>query len=304
MAAGAPGRPGRFHGFLVIDKPAGWTSHDVVGRVRRLLGERQVGHAGTLDPAATGVLPVAVGAATRVVEYLTDASKTYAAEVTFGVRTDSHDVDGRVVGLDDATGLARDDVAGALAGFAGEQLQVPPMHSAVKVGGRRLYDLARRGEEVERQPRPVVFHELRLTAWEPPVASVVVDCSKGTYVRSLARDLGEVLGVGAHLSELVRMRAGPFSLCEAWTLTELAELDLGVVWPDVAIHPDVAVADWPALVLAASAAEAWEQGKLVAGSARVERCRVYDDGGAWLGGGLGDPVAGGWRPTKVVRRSA
>ncbi|MDQ3045122.1 MAG: tRNA pseudouridine(55) synthase TruB, partial [Chloroflexota bacterium] len=183
-------RPGRHHGFLIIDKPAGWTSHDVVARVRRLIDERRVGHAGTLDPAATGVLPIAVGDATRVVEYLTDASKSYVAEVTFGISTDSADGDGRVTRVADARELTADAIASALLKFVGRIEQVPPMHSAVRVGGRRLYELARTGVSVERQPRQVHIFRAELLTWTEQCATIAVDCSKGTYIRSIAQGLG------------------------------------------------------------------------------------------------------------------
>ncbi len=297
-----PAAGGRFHGFVVIDKPAGWTSHDVVGRVRRILGERKVGHAGTLDPAATGVLPVAVGTATRVVEYLADASKGYLAEITFGIETDTYDADGRVRAVADATGLNASAVESALATFRGPQLQVPPMYSALRVGGERLYDAARRGEEVSRPPRAVTFFRLDLLRWEGTTATVAVECSKGTYVRSLAFDLGRRLGVGAHLSDLVRTRTGPFTLCDAWTLDSLraAGDDLDDTWDAIAYHPDSVISHLPSILLSESRAREWRQGKAVAGAPDDGLVRAYDDDGAWLGIGGGDAAAGVWRPSKVV----
>jgi len=302
------------HGFLVVDKPAGWTSHDVVARARRLLGERRIGHAGTLDPAATGVLPLAVGAATRVVEYLAEASKTYLAEVTFGVATDSHDVDGRVVAVRDAAGLSGAAVEAALPPFRGPLDQVPPMHAAVKVEGRRLYELARRGEEVERAPRRVEIHALALLDWAPPVATLLLDCSKGTYVRALARDLGAALGPGAHLSNLVRLRTGPFALCQAITLAELAEAPLPWAWPELAVHPDAVLGDWPAILLDRPAAAAWGSGGRVPAAPGHRPAthrqgagggvRAYAAGGDWLGVGAADSTAGAWRPVKVVGDAA
>jgi tRNA pseudouridine55 synthase len=296
---------GRFHGFLVVDKPAGWTSHDVVGRVRRLLGQRRIGHAGTLDPAATGVLPLAVGEATRVVEYLADATKAYVAEITLGVETDSYDGDGRVtaVALGAADALRREEVTRALERFLGPQQQVPPMHSAVKIGGERLYEAARRGEEVARPSRRVEFFALDLLQWEPPIARVAVECSKGTYVRSLASDLGRSLGVGGHLSDLVRTRTGPFRLQDAWTLAELAgavELGVELVWPDLASHPDAVLEAWPALILGEPEVRDWRQGRAIPATLANGACRVYDSDGTWLGIGRGDPEAAVWRPTKVV----
>jgi tRNA pseudouridine55 synthase len=298
-------KQGRLHGILVIDKPAGWTSHDVVARVRRLLGERHVGHAGTLDPAATGVLPVAVGDATKVLEYLTEDSKTYLAEVTFGVATDSHDVDGRLVGVQDVGSLSESGVEAALAAYRGEIEQVPPMHSALKVGGRRLYDLARAGQEVERKARRVTIEELRLMAWDAPTATLCVDCSKGTYVRALARDLGVTTGFGAYLSNLVRVRSGRFTLADAWTLGELATMEIEEVWPSIAIHPDEAIAQFPALVLAGGASEAWRHGRAVKGPIGDSRpARAYDEAGTWLGVGTFDSEAVAWRPAKVVDAAA
>lgn len=289
------------HGYLVIDKPAGWTSFDVVARARRLLGEKRIGHAGTLDPAATGVLPLAVGMATKTLEYLTEASKSYLAEVTFGVETDSFDIDGRVTRIASAAGLTQERVEGALQRFLGPGEQVPPMHSAIKIGGQKLYDLARRGEEIARPPRPVTFHLLELLHWEPPTATILIDCSKGTYIRSLARDLGEAVGAGAHLSNLVRLRSGPFDLCDAVTIEALERLDLPWAWPSIAIHPDVPTQEWPALILDEEGARRWRQGGTIRARGGAEGLiRAYDAAGDWLGTGVADPAGAGWRPRKVV----
>ena len=305
MPADAGGMTPRLHGVLVIDKPAGWTSHDVVTRARRLLGERRIGHAGTLDPAATGVLPLAVGDATRVLEYLTDASKTYLAEVTFGVETDSFDADGVVTAVADPASLDADRLERALAAFQGEIAQVPPMHAAIKIGGRRLYELARRGEEVERPSRVVTISTLSLVEWSPPIATLLVDCSKGTYVRALASNLGTALDVGAHLSNLVRLRTGPFRLCHAVTLTELADAPLPWIWPHLAFHPDAVLGDWPALLFDSEAAATWGHGgRVPADGVAHGPCRAYDEAGTWLGVGLADLEAASWRPTKVVGSAA
>jgi tRNA pseudouridine55 synthase len=291
------------HGYLVIDKPAGWTSFDVVARARRLLGEKRVGHAGTLDPAATGVLPLAVGLATKTLEYLNDANKTYLAEVTFGVETDSHDGDGRVTRTAGAEGLTVETVEAALARFRGTGQQVPPMHAAIKVGGQRLYELARRGVEIPRTARPVTIFLLQLIAWEPPTATLLVDCSKGTYIRALARDLGEATSTGAYLSNLVRLRSGPFCLCQAMTIDqlELAQSELPWVWPWIAVHPDAPVLDWPALVLDDAASRRWRQGNPIAATGEAAGpIRAYEVGGNWLGTGHADPAGAAWQPQKVV----
>jgi len=300
------------HGYLVIDKPAGWTSHDVVGRLRRLLGERKIGHAGTLDPAATGVLPVAVGDATKTLEYLTEASKTYLAEITFGVETDSYDGDGRVTRVNDASRIEHGAVCSALLAMEGPQQQLPPMHSAIKIGGKRLYEAARRGEDIDRPLRSVSFHALELVEWVPPVATVFVDCSKGTYVRTLAHDLGRHTGLGAYLSGLIRLRSGPFSLYDAWTIDELQSISesgcdlIRDQWPVIALHPDVASAALPVVVLENVEAKNWAHGKAIDADgldvAQVDGVafRTYDAQGRWIGTGRVDEQSGAWRPAKVV----
>jgi tRNA pseudouridine55 synthase len=293
--------PPSLHGYLVIDKPAGWTSFDVVARARRLLGEKRIGHAGTLDPAATGVLPLAVGMATKTLEFLNDASKTYLADVTFGVETDSHDIEGRVTRTAGTEEVAADAIEAVLARFRGPGEQVPPMHAAIKVGGQKLYDLARRGEEIPRSPRPVTFYGLEMLEWSSPTATLLVDCSKGTYIRALARDLGAALGTGAYLSNLVRLRAGPFHLCQAITVDELTRIELPWAWPRVAVHPDIPVQTWPALILDEDASRHWRQGSPIPVDRRVSGLiRVYDAAGDWLGTGDATPDGSGWRPRKVV----
>jgi tRNA pseudouridine55 synthase len=212
-------------GVLVCDKPAGMTSHDVVARVRRLAGQRRVGHGGTLDPPATGVLVLALGRATRLLPFLPTEPKRYLAEIVFGDETDTLDAAGEVTATADAGMVDEAGLRAALAGFLGPQEQVPPMVSAIKVAGERLYAKARRGEQVERAPRPIVIHELELLDFTPgtgPRATVAVACSGGTYVRSLAADLGRALGTLAHLASLRRTAVGRFSEDDAHTLEELA----------------------------------------------------------------------------------
>jgi tRNA pseudouridine55 synthase len=210
-------RPPQVHGVAVVDKPAGMTSHDVVGLLRRRLGERRVGHAGTLDPDATGVLVVGVGNATRLLRFVTDSRKSYEGEVVFGVETDSLDATGTVTAVHDMSGL---DVASLRtmidAHLVGEIEQVPPMVSALKVQGKRLHELAREGIEVEREARPVTVHRFEVRATDDAlVYAIQVDCSSGTYIRSLAADLGRLLGGGAHLRNLRRTAVGAFTLAEA-----------------------------------------------------------------------------------------
>ena len=214
------------NGICIVDKPSGWTSHDVVARARKLLDTRRVGHAGTLDPMATGVLVLGVGRATRLLTFITGVAKSYSATIRFGVETDSLDADGQVTAHHDMDGLDPDAVRRGAAGLTGPIEQIPPMVSAIKVGGRRLHELAREGVEVERAPRPVVVSRFDVTATaDPLVWDAAIDCSSGTYVRTLAADLGHALGGGAHLVSLRRTAVGPFLLSEAHPLTDLVLLD-------------------------------------------------------------------------------
>lgn len=297
-------QPARLHGVLIIDKPAGWTSHDVVARIRRLVGEKKVGHSGTLDPMATGVLPVGVGDATRMIEYLAEAGKRYIAEITFGATTDTLDAEGVLSELRDASHLRAADITRAIERFRGSFEQIPPMHAAIKIDGVKLYELARQGIEIERAGRPVTVYEIEMLAWDPPTATIDVSCSKGFYVRSLARDLGEVVGTGAHLSNLVRVSTGPFSLDDAWTLTELSELsrdDFSEQWPSIAVHPDAMVGEFPVVILDSETRGRWVNGVGFAAPAVTEGIvSVYADTGEWMGTGRGDPSRNMWVPEKVA----
>ncbi|MFL5378954.1 MAG: tRNA pseudouridine(55) synthase TruB [Myxococcales bacterium] len=202
-------------GVVVVNKPSGPTSFDVVRRLKGLFKVKRCGHTGTLDPTATGVLPICVGEATKVAGFIADGEKEYEATVRFGQITDTQDAAGRVLETRPLDGLTEDRAREALAGFVGLVTQTPPMYSARKVEGKRLYELARAGEEVEREARTVHVDEARLTAFDPPDCRVFVRCSKGTYLRTIAHDLGERLGVGAHLRDLRRLRVGPFGIDES-----------------------------------------------------------------------------------------
>jgi tRNA pseudouridine55 synthase len=212
------------NGVLIVDKPEGKTSFDVVAEVRRLLKIRKAGHTGTLDPMATGVLPLCLGDATRLVPFLTDGDKQYEAEVRLGAATDTQDRTGRIVAEAPVGELSRERLLEALASLRGEIAQIPPMYSAIRVNGQRLYELARQGKEIERAARPVVVHEIALLGFEPPLFRMRVRCSKGTYVRTLAHDAGARLGCHAHLTALRRTASGPFGLEQALPLAELREL--------------------------------------------------------------------------------
>jgi tRNA pseudouridine55 synthase len=229
-------RPPTVHGLVVVDKPAGVTSHDVVGVLRHRLGERRVGHAGTLDPDATGVLLVGVGKVTRLLRFLTALGKHYHGEVVFGTTTSTLDAAGEVTGTFAMPDLTLDRVRAAAANLVGEIMQVPPMVSALKVDGRRLHELAREGIEVERAPRPVTVHELTVTATaDPLVYAIDVHCSSGTYVRTIAADLGELLGGGAHLRALRRTAVGSFTLGEAQPPLDAPLLDPRVTLRDYGV---------------------------------------------------------------------
>lgn len=232
------------NGILIIDKPAGWTSMDVCAKVRGILREKRVGHGGTLDPMATGVLPVFVGRATRGVEFAEKGWKEYAAGLRLGVSTDTQDVTGTVLETRPVT-AGREDVEAALAAFRGDIQQVPPMYSAVKIQGKKLYELARRGKEVERKPRPVTIRELELLEAESGTDyRLRCLCSKGTYIRTLCHDIGQRLGCGGTLYSLRRTMAAGFTLAEAVTLEEVQERGEALLQP-----LDGLFAQYPALTV-------------------------------------------------------
>ena len=218
------------NGIIIIDKPQEWTSNDVVSRLRRVFNTRRIGHGGTLDPMATGVLPVFVGRATRGVEFFEHAEKVYEATLRFGLTTDTEDITGKVLTETEVT-LTEADVRNVLPKFRGDILQVPPMYSAIKVGGQKLYDLARKGREVERQPRNITIHELEMLEFTGIEARLRVRCSKGTYIRTLCKDIGEALGCGGCMAALRRVEAGEYTLEGSIPLRQL--LDISEAGEDV-----------------------------------------------------------------------
>ena len=215
------GKPSRVSGVLVIDKPAGMTSHDVVNRVRRLFDTSEVGHTGTLDPMATGVLPVLIGRAVKAADLLLAENKRYEATVRLGIRTDTEDTTGAVLSETDVL-PAEDDVLAAVRSMAGDSMQVPPMYSALKVGGQKLCDLARAGKVVEREARPITVHAIEARRLSDDLYALDVACSKGTYIRTLCADIGEKLGCGAAMASLRRVESGSFRIADAVTLDALA----------------------------------------------------------------------------------
>jgi len=276
------------------------TSFDVVGLVRRRLGVRRVGHAGTLDPDATGVLPVLLGEATKLMPYLADHDKEYRALVRFGVRTDTQDLSGRVLSEVAVPALGRETVAAAARAFVGRIRQTPPMYSALHHEGRRLYELARQGVEVPRAPRDVLVHAIEVEDVRGAQATVRVVCGKGTYVRTLAADLGDALGLGGALERLTRLRVGPFGRDEAVSWDLLEHGTPAILGARVA-PPEAALAGWAVARLDPVRAEAFRHGQPVesAGAARG-LVRVHEEGGALIGVGAVDAEGGRLRPVRIL----
>jgi tRNA pseudouridine55 synthase len=307
-----PDAPG-MHGVLVVAKPAGPTSHDVVALVRRLSATRRIGHGGTLDPFASGVLPLFLGGATRLVEYHLADDKAYRATVCFGATSTTDDLDGELSPVDGAT-PTRDAVAAALATFLGVQLQQPPAYSAIQVGGRRAYAKARAGETVVLPPRQVAIKQLDLIDWDErdparPIAVLDVTCSAGTYIRALARDLGEELGSGAYLGALTRTASGPFTLDGARSLDDIRAA-AAASGPDgvraLLLPPDTGLETLPAVSLTETEIADANQGRYVRPAAGLRDApdglplRLLDTAGAIVGMGRreGTRIA----PTKILHR--
>lgn len=249
-------------GVLNLLKPPGMTSHDVVNFVRKIFNTKKVGHTGTLDPAAAGVLPVTVGRATKISQYITGADKLYRAEITLGIKTDTQDAEGKVLQTIDASFISEDIFKAALCKFKGNIQQIPPMASAVKIGGKKMYDLHRQGKEVERSVRNVTVYDINLvwsTGWGTPHPRALFDvyCSKGTYIRTICHDIGEKIGVGAHMSFLLRTGVGKFLLEKTYTLEELQKFTNP---SDALINIDTALAEYPEVVVKDKAVKAVTSG--------------------------------------------
>jgi tRNA pseudouridine55 synthase len=282
-------------GILPIDKPVGWTSHDVVAKVRRLAGQKQVGHAGTLDPLATGVLLVVLGDATRLSSYLMESTKVYCAEVVFGIRTATDDAEAPVLERTDVSNLDRKQIEESLSAFTGELEQMPPAYAAVRHGGEKLYTLARKGIAVEPEPRPVVVHSIDLVSWRPPRARLRIYCGPGTYIRALARDIGISLGVGGYLHALRRTNSGTFSVERCVTMASLSRADgLGPC-----VQPlDRAVLHLPAVVLTQDQVDAVRMGQpVLLGAPAAKTVRLYGPSGTLVG--LGSADGQNLRPFRV-----
>ncbi|MBA2391819.1 MAG: tRNA pseudouridine(55) synthase TruB [Ktedonobacteraceae bacterium] len=291
-------------GILNINKATRMTSHDVVAKIRKLLKQKRVGHAGTLDPAASGVLPICVGHGTRVAEYLSESGKAYRAEILFGIVTDTYDREGSILRTSDTSALSLPLIEEQLPHFMGAQMQMPPLYSAIKLQGQPAYKRMRAGEEITLEARPIEIYALRIVAWQAPVLTLDIECSKGTYIRSLAYDLGEQLGCGAHLAGLIRTRSGPFTLEKSSTLEQLADIIEQGTLPEHIFPADYAIQQYPALHL-----DEVTSIRVLHGNAfRVELpvlqpesnlARIYNDKGSFLAIAHWDAAEQVWQPKKV-----
>lgn len=269
------------NGIILIDKPQGWTSHDVVGKLRGILHERRIGHSGTLDPLATGLLVVFAGRATRAVEFAEADRKEYIAGLRLGMSTDTQDITGRII--NEGTDLPDEmELRKALERFKGELEQIPPMYSAVKVGGKKLYELARKGESIERKPRHITVFGLETAGREGNDYILNVVCSKGTYIRTLCHDIGTSLGCGGCMSSLRRTKSGVFSVEDAYTITEVQEAaDRGEA-EKLLLPTDTLFAGYPELRADAASEKMLRNGCIVDASAPDGRFRVYSEKGEFL----------------------
>lgn len=265
-------------GIVIVDKPQGWTSQDVTARLRRVFGTRRIGHGGTLDPMATGVLPVFVGRATRAVEFFEHAEKTYETVLRLGITTDTEDMTGTVL-TEENVSFTEEQLQEILAAFRGEILQIPPMYSALKVNGQKLCDLARKGKTVERQPRPITIHELTLVERGENTLRLRVRCSKGTYIRTLCKDIGEKLGCGGCMESLRRVAAGEYTVDEAVPLQTLLDTDE----PEKYLRDvDTMFRNYPAVTLTANQETRCRNGNAFSVSLAPGTYRAYSQGGEFL----------------------
>lgn len=265
-------------GIVIVDKPQGWTSQDVTARLRRVFGTRRIGHGGTLDPMATGVLPVFVGRATRAVEFFEHAEKTYETVLRLGITTDTEDMTGTVL-TEENVSFTEEQLQETLAAFRGEILQVPPMYSALKVNGQKLCDLARKGKTVARQPRPITIHELTLVERGENSLRLRVRCSKGTYIRTLCKDIGEKLGCGGCMESLRRVAAGEYTVDEAVPLQTLLETERP---EDYLRTVDTMFRNYPAVTLTANQETRCRNGNAFSVSLAPGTYRAYSQDGEFL----------------------
>ena len=266
------------NGIVIVDKPQDWTSQDVTARLRRVFNTRRIGHGGTLDPMATGVLPVFVGRATRGVEFFEHAEKTYEATIRLGLTTDTEDTSGEVLTRQEVS-LTEEEFLAILPRFRGEIMQVPPMYSALKINGQKLVDLARKGKTVERQPRPITIHELECVEFSGETARLRVRCSKGTYIRTLCKDIGEALGCGGCMAALRRVRAGEYTAAESVPLQQLLDSEN----PEQYLRPvDSMFRNYPAVKLTPKQETRCRNGNSFSVSMEAGTYRAYGQNGEFL----------------------
>jgi tRNA pseudouridine55 synthase len=293
------------NGIISLIKPLQWTSMDVVRRVKRLTRQKKVGHAGTLDPQATGVLPICFGQATKVMEYLVDSLKTYHAQIQLGVSTDTYDSQGQVTEAKDPSGVTQEDVYRELEAFRGVFQQVPPMYSALKQGGERLYNLARSGVEVVREPREVQISRLEITQWSLPEVEMEMDCGRGMYVRSIAHDLGVALGCGANLKGLTRLRTGPFDISTSSSMELFEEACQEGSWTSMLFDVDSPLLNMKAGIVQREKEETIRRGQGIylglppRGLSEKTLCRLYSADGYLLALIRPGRVRGLWQAQKV-----
>lgn len=294
------------HGLLAVDKPRGWTSHDVVARLRGSLQTRRIGHAGTLDPAAEGVLVLGIGRATKLMDRVQAGSKQYIAHVVLGAESDAHDIEGELTssGKDNIPDVS--EIEYSLRSMIGQVAQFPPIFSALKQDGESIHRKARRGEQVEVQARRVRIDEITIRHYEWPDLVLQIDCGPGVYIRSIARDLGNALKTGAYLHYLLRSRSGTVHVSDCWNMTELQALLAPATFRQFSLHPDAAIATAPALIAGEQSRVAWYHGQSLKIDERpaipfsATDARVYDQTGSWCGIGEISSNSPGIRPRLVV----
>ena len=295
-------------GYLNVDKPRDWTSTDVVRKLKGMTKVKKIGHGGTLDPLATGVLPICLGNATRFAETILMGTKEYRLTLSLGTSTNTYDSEGDVTTERDWSGVTREAAEAALDRFRGKYEQIPPMFSAVKQGGKRLYELARQGIEVERKARDVEVKQLSIVRWELPEVVLDVECSHGFYARVLAHEFGEALGCGAHLSGLIRTRAGKFKIEESHSLQEIQQYAEEGRWKELVIPIDFTLQHLPAVTLDPISSESVLHGQALpvghfvtpAGAKLGQQLRAYDSDSNLLAILVFEPEKLGWRPEKVL----
>ena len=304
-------------GIINLIKPRGGTSFQATHLIRLWSGEQRVGHAGTLDPVAAGVLPVCLGQGTKIAQFISDETKVYCATIELGVVTDTYDTTGKITEKNDISAITLTQIEDVLQTFRGHLTQKPPMYSAIKHHGRRLYSLAREGIEVERPMRKIHIYSLELLDWHAPAISIKVECSKGTYIRTLAYDIGRALECGAHLSDLIRLKCGPFHIDDGVTLPEIADAFRHNYWHNYIYPLDTHLSDWQAAIVNQKTREMIENGKSIALETAINNgnipffsendlvnyCRVYTTGGQFIAIMHREYDGKLWHPEKVFSRN-